>query len=365
MAQIEIGAGRTAAAGYHLSDVSLVPTRRTRATERVDISWQLDAYRFDLPLVVTPTDAVVSPETAIAIGRLGGLAPLDAEGLWTRHEDPAPLLAELSDAPVERVTRRLRELHDAPIREDLLVARVAEVAAAGVTTAVRVSPSHTERLAPAILRAAPDVLVVHGSVVSAEHVGASEEPLNLKSFVKRFELPVLVGGCASGRGALHLMRTGAVGVIVGVSTMIGIEVPLATAIAEVRAARTRHLDETGVYVHIIAAGGLSTGAEVAKAMALGADAVMLGAPLAATLEAPGRGWYWTGTLHRRIPKEPPRRLRPQLTMAELLTGPSDGADPGRNIFGSLREAMALCGYETVKELQGADLVVRAGPGGPP
>jgi IMP dehydrogenase len=365
LADIEIGIGKSARRSYGLDEVAIVPSRRTRDPEDVDLSWEIDAFRFEVPVLASATDSVTSPVTAAALGGLGAAAVLHLEGLWTRYEDPEPVLDDIAELPAPKATSRMQELYAEPVRPELVVARIEEIKAAGVTCAVAVTPQRTPDLAPHILRAEPDLLVIQGTVVSAEHVSRSVEPLNLKSFIRRFDLPVLVGGCTSYHAALHLMRTGAAGVLVGAGSLaattrevLGIGAPSATAIADARAARMRHLDETGVYVHVIADGGMTTGGDVARALACGADAVMLGAPLAAATEAPGRGFHWAmAAVHPTLPRGRRRPVETVGSLQEILFGPAHDGDGRRNLFGALRQTMALTGYETVKELQKAELVV--------
>ncbi len=218
----------------------------------------------------------------------------------------------------------------------------------------------------AIQDAELDILVIQGTVVSAEHVSKTSEPLNLKRFIRELEIPVIVGGCASYQAALHLMRTGAVGVLVGVGPgnacttrgVLGLGVPQATAIADAAGARMRHLDETGVYVQVIADGGMSRGGDVAKAIACGADAVMIGSPLAAAAEAPGRGYHWgMATFHPTLPRGTRVKTQVRGTLKEILVGPAHENDGRLNLFGALRTSMATCGYETVKEFQKAEVMV--------
>jgi IMP dehydrogenase len=369
---VEIGLGRDARRSYHLDEIALVPTRRTRGSAVVSTAWQIDAHAFDLPLVAAPSDAVVSPQTARDIERLGGLAVLDGEGLWTRHADAHKRLASLGEDPA-----LLQEAYGSPVLPDLLRQRIGELREAGVRVAVRLSPQHTVELAPHALAAGVDLLVVQGTVISAEHVASSEaeaNALNLKTFIADLDVPVIVGGCANYQTALHLMRTGAAGVIVGYGahpgstthSALGIDVPMATAIVDAAAARRDHLDETGGrYVHLIAYGELSTGGDIAKALACGADAVMLGDALAVAVEAPGDGCYWDPTAgHPRVPRSTvvplgfPRDERPSL--AEVLLGPTRDPSGERNLFGAVRRAMGKCGYSSVKEFQKVELLLTAG-----
>jgi IMP dehydrogenase len=366
VAEIEIGIGKSGRRAYGFDDIAIVPSRRTRDPEDVDISWEIDAFRFELPLMASAMDGVVSPATAIEIGRLGGVGVLNLEGLWTRYEDPEPLFEEISRLGPEKATARMQDLYSEPIKPELIGERIRQINEAGVTSCASVTPQRTEAFANAILDAELDLLVIQGTVVSAEHVSKSVEPLNLKKFVRELDIPVIVGGCASYQAALHLMRTGAAGVLVGVGPghacttrgVLGIGVPQATAIADARAARMRHLDETGVYVHVIADGGMATGGDIAKAVVCGADAVMIGSPLAAAHEAPGRGFHWgMATFHPTLPRGARVKTEQRGTLQEILIGPAHENDGRLNLFGALRTSMATCGYESVKEFQKAEVMV--------
>jgi IMP dehydrogenase len=366
VAEIEIGLGKSGRRAYGFDDIAIVPSRRTRDPEDVDITWEIDAFSFDLPLMANAMDGVVSPETAIEIGRLGGVAVLNLEGLWTRYEDPEPLLDEIAQLDADKATLRMQEIYSAPIIPELIPQRIAQINEAGVTSCVSVTPQRTAALAPQILKSELDLLVIQGTVVTAEHVSKTAEPLNLKEFVREVPLPVIVGGCASYEAALHLMRTGAAGVLVGVGPghactsrgVLGIGVPQATAIADARAARMRHLDETGVYVHVIADGGMATGGDIAKAIVCGADAVMIGSPLAAAHEAPGQGYHWgMATFHPTLPRGARVQTRQRGSLEEILVGPARENDGRLNLFGALRTSMATCGYQSLKEFQKAEVMV--------
>lgn len=366
MAEVEIGIYKSARQAYGFDDIAIVPSRRTRDPEDVDISWQLDAYKFELPLLASAMDGVVSPATAIEIGKLGGLGVLNLEGLWTRYEDPMPLFEEIRELDNDKATARMQQMYLEPIKLELVTQRIREMKAAGITTSASVTPQRTDWMAKAIADAELDILVIQGTVVSAEHVSKTVEPLNLKRFIREFEIPTIVGGCASYQAALHLMRTGAVGVLVGVGPgnacttrgVLGIGVPQATAIADVAGARMRHLDETGVYVHVIADGGMSKGGDVAKAIACGADAVMIGSPLSSALEAPARGYHWgMATFHPTLPRGARVRTDVRGSLREILLGPATENDGRMNLFGALRTSMATCGYETLKEFQKAEIML--------
>jgi IMP dehydrogenase len=366
VAEVDIGMGKTARQGYSLSDVAIVPSRRTRDPADVDVAWEIDAYHFDIPILASPCDSVTSPATAVQLGQLGAGGVLHLEGLWARYDDPAPLYDEIAALPHEHATRRLQEIYAEPVDPELIGQRIAEVKAAGITCAVAVTPQRTLELAEAVLRAEPDLLVIQATVVSAEHVSRTTDALNLKDFIRHYEIPVVVGGCTSYQSALHLMRTGAAGVLVGsgsgvgstIRDVLGVGMPLATALADARAARMRHLDETGVYVHVIADGGMSTGGDIAKAIVCGADAVMIGTPLAAAHEAPGKGWHWSfGAVHASLPRGPRVRVEPRGSFEEILLGPSHEPDGRVNLVGALRRTMALSGYDTLKQLQKAELTI--------
>ena len=367
MTDIEIGRGKTGRRAYSLDEIGIVPARRTRDPEEVSIAWQIDAYRFQVPLVACPMDSVVSPATAVAIGKLGGLGVLDLEGLWTRFDDPEPILAEVTELDEEQATRRLQEIYAEPIKEELIGRRIEEISRAGVVTAAALSPQRTARYYKAVLDAGADIFVIRGTTVSAEHVSGRAEPLNLKQFIYELDIPVIVGGCATYTAALHLMRTGAAGVLVGfgggsghtTAAVLGVAVPMATAIADVAAARRDYLDESGGrYVHVIADGGMGRSGEIVKAIACGADAVMLGAALARAVDAPGRGYHWGPEAHHaQVPRGERVHVGTAGSLEEILLGPAHTAEGTTNIIGALRRAMATTGYSDVKEFQRVEVVV--------
>ncbi len=364
--EFEIGIGKTARRAYGFDEVAIVPSRRTRDPDDVDVSWEVDAYRFGLPMMASAMDAGVSPETAVLIGKLGGLACLNLEGVWTRYEDPEPIYEEIAALDDDKATRRMQELYKEPVKEELLGRRIEEIKAGGVVSCASLTPQRVERFAPVVLEAGLDILVIQGTVVSAEHVSTHTEPLNLKQFIAGFDLPVFVGGCASYSTALHLMRTGAVGVLVGVGPgnacttrgVLGVGVPQATAIADAAAARREHLHETGRYCHVIADGGMRTGGDIAKAIACGADAVMIGSPLTRAYEAPGRGYHWgMATFHPTLPRGARVKTQQVASLEEILVGPAHENDGTFNLFGALATSMATTGYATIKEFQKAELVI--------
>lgn len=368
MLEIEIAAGKRARTAYSFDDIAIVPSRRTRDAQEVSISWQIDAYKFDLPLLAAPMDSVVSPETAIMIGKAGGLGVLNLEGIWTRYEDAEKQLADMAKLSEDKAIRRMQEIYAAPIQPTLIKERISQIRAAGVTVAGALSPQRTAEFHKAVIDAGVDIFVIRGTTVSAEHVSTNSTSLNLKKFIYDLDVPVIVGGCATAQGAQHLMRSGAAGVLVGfgggsahtTKTVLGISVPMASAVAEVASARRDYLDESGGrYVHVIADGSVGSSGEIAKAIACGADAIMMGSPLAKALEAPGKGWHWGQEAHH---EQLPRGNRVSVgavgSLSEVLLGPSNTSDGSMNLFGALKRSMATCGYSDLKEFQRVELVVK-------
>ena len=365
--EIEIGRGKRGRRAYSFDDIAVVPSRRTRDPEDVSITWQIDAYQVDIPVLAAPMDSVMSPATAVALGRLGGIGVLDLEGLWTRYVDPAPFYDEIARLDEDAAITRMKEIYAEPIKPELITARLQEIRASGVTVAGSLSPQRTQEHWRTVVSAGVDLFVIRGTTVSAEHVSSAAEPLNLKRFIYELDVPVLVGGAATYTAALHLMRTGAAGVLVGfgggaASTTrqaLGIHVPMASAIADVAAARRDYLDESGGrYVHVVADGGVGHAGNLVKAVACGADAVMLGAALARAEEAPGRGWHWgPEAYHPQLPRGHRVKVGTSGTLEEILHGPSDRADGTVNLTGALRRAMATTGYSDVKEFQRVEVVV--------
>ena len=362
---IEIGKGKTARRAYGLDEIAIVPSRRTRDPEDVDISWSLGNLHLDLPCLASALDAAVDPTTAGIIGDLGGLAVLNLEGIQTRYEDPGPVFEEIASLPPHKATRMMQDLYAEPIKEELIFRRVQEIKDKGVIAAASLTPQKVERYHHAAIEAGLDVLVIQGTVVSAEHVSKTSEPLNLIEFIPSLNVPVVVGGCASYSTALYLMRTGAVGVLVGVGPgricttrgVIGVGVPQATAVSDAAAARMRHYMETGEYVNVIADGGeMRTGGDIAKAIACGADAVMLGSAFSKAEEAPGGGYSWgMATFHPTLPRGTRIQTRITGTLEEILTGPARENDGTLNLMGALRTSMATTGYANIKEFQKAEV----------
>ncbi len=367
MQEIEIGRAKRGRRAWSFDDIAIVPSRRTRDPEEVSTAWQIDAYRFDIPVVAAPMDSVMSPATAVEFGRHGGLGVLDLEGLWTRYDDPTDLLDEVADLDAGAATRRMQEIYAQPVRPELITQRLKEMRAAGVTVAGSLSPQRTKEFAQCVVDAGVDMFVIRGTTVSAEHVSSQAEPLNLKEFIYELDVPVIVGGCATYQASLHLMRTGAAGVLVGFGggaahttrQVLGVAVPMASAVADVAAARRDYMDESGGrYVHVIADGSIGRSGDLAKAIACGADAVMIGSPLARATEAPGRGFHWgSEAWHDKLPRGERIRIGTAGSLEEILFGPSDTPDGTMNLVGALRRAMATTGYTELKEFQRVEVVV--------
>lgn len=367
MTNIEIGRSKQAAIAYSFDDVALVPMKRVRDAADVTLTWKIDAYDFAHPIVMAPMDSIASPATVIEYSRLGGLAVLDLEGLWTRLDDPSVALNELASLKGSVGVKRLQELYSTPVDPDLMRERVGQLRDAGVTVAGALSPQAAAAHHDAVIKAGLDIFVIRGTTVSAEHVSEQHDSLNLKDFIYQLDTPVIVGGVASHKAAMHLMRAGAAGVLVGFGggathtsrDVLGVRVPMATAVAEVAAARREYLEESGGrYVQVIADGAMGRSGDMAKALACGADAVMVGSPLARAVEAPGNGRHWgREAAHEDLPRGEIVELGTIGSLHDIVVGPSHTADGTMNLTGALRKAMATCGYTNVKDFQRCEIIV--------
>ncbi len=365
--EVEIGRGKRGRRAFSFDDIAVVPSRRTRDPEDVDTSWQIDAYHVDTPILGAPMDSSMSPATCVQLGRVGGIGVLDLEGLWTRYEDPERLFDEIAGLPAHEVITRMQEIYSAPIQPDLIKRRLAEIREGGVTVAAALSPQRTQEHWRTVVETGVDLFVIRGTTVSAEHVSSNREPLNLKRFIYELDVPVIVGGAATHMAALHLMRTGAAGVLVGFGggaahttrQALGIHVPMASAVADVAAARRDYLDESGGrYVHVIADGSIGRSGDLVKAIACGADAVMMGSALARATEAPGRGWHWGVEAHHPfLPRGERVNVGTVGPIEQIVQGPTAVADGTTNMMGALRRAMATAGYSDLKEFQRVEVVV--------
>jgi IMP dehydrogenase len=366
--EVEIGRGKKGRRAYGFDDIAIVPSRRTRDPDDIDITWTLGPYRFELPLLAAAMDGVVSPKVAGIVGKLGGLAVLNLEGIFCRYDDAEDQLARIAEFDKDDATAEMQRIYAEPVKPELIAQRIREIKDQGVVCAASLTPQRVRTHYEVALEAGLDILVIQGTVISAEHVSTDESrpPVNLKEFIREVPVPVVVGGCASYSTGLHLMRTGAVGVLVGVGPgaacttrgVLGIGVPQATAIADVAAARAQHMMETGEYVEVIADGGMRNGGDIAKAFACGADAVMIGSPLARAYEAPGSGYHWgMATFHPSLPRGARVKTTQNGTLEQILLGPAHENDGTFNLMGSLRTSMATCGYEDIRTFQRAEVMV--------
>jgi IMP dehydrogenase len=364
--EVDIGRGKKARQAYGFDDIAIVPSRRTRDPQDVDIGWKLGPHLLELPLLGSAMDGVISPETAIKLGELGGLGVLNLEGIFTRYENPEAQLEKIAKLPKEKATAGMQEIYARPVEPRLIAQRIEEIKGRTVLAVGSLTPQRVREHYEIALAAGLNILVIQGTVVSAEHVSSNGQALNLKEFIASLPIPVIVGGCASYQTALHLMRTGAAAVLVGVGPgaacttrgVLGVGVPQATAISDASAARVQHLLETGQYVNVIADGGMRTGGDIAKAIACGADAVMIGSPLARAKEAPGRGFHWgMATFHPTLPRGARVQTEQVATLEEIVIGPARENDGTLNLMGALRTAMATCGYESIHDFQKAEIML--------
>ena len=366
--EVEIGRGKKGRRAYGFDDIAIVPSRRTRDPDDIDITWTLGDYRFELPLLASAMDGVVSPRTAGLMGKLGGLAVLNLEGIFSRYEDAEEQLERIAEIDPDAATAEMQRIYSQPIDQDLMAQRIREVKEQRVVCAASLTPQRVREHYEVALEAGVDILVIQGTVISAEHVSTDESrpPLNLKEFTREVPVPVVVGGCASYATGLHLMRTGAKAVLVGVGPgaacttrgVLGIGVPQATAIADVAAARSQNMLETGEYVKVIADGGMRNGGDISKAFACGADAVMIGSPLARAYEAPGHGYHWgMATFHPDLPRGVRVKTTQNGSLEQIVNGPAHENDGTFNLMGSLRTSMATCGHEDIASFHRAEVIV--------
>lgn len=364
--EVEIGKGKMGRRAYGFDEISIVPSRRTRDPEDIDISASINDYHFKIPILASAMDGVVDVNMALEMHRIGGLAVLNLEGIQSRYDNADELLEKISKFSDREATAKMQEIYREPVKPELIQKRIKQIKEKGAVVCGSLTPQKVQKYYEAALDAGLDILVIQGTVISAEHVSMTKEPLDLKQFIPKCPVPVIVGGCSSFSTSLHLMRTGAVGILVGVGPgaacttrqVLGIGVPQATAIADASAARARHLDETGQYVLVIADGGMRTGGDLAKAIACGADLIMIGSPLSRAKEAPGRGYHWgMATFHPDLPRGTRIKTDVVASLEEILVGPAHENDGTLNLCGALRTSMATCGYKNIKDFQKAEVMV--------
>ncbi len=361
-----LGAGRRVRRTYSLDDVALVPAASTLDPDDVDCSWQVGGRTFALPVVASAMDSVVDVPTAAAIAALGGLAVLNLEGLQTRYADPEAPLAAIAAAPQDEVVGLLQRLYTAPIDDGLVAARIRAIRASGGVCAVSMTPSAAARLAPMAEEAGADLLLVQSTVITEEHRSSRGRAISLRALTAGMRIPVMVGNCVGYAAAAGLLEAGAAALFVGVGPgaactsrrVLGIGVPQASAICDVAAARDEHQSRTGRYVPVVADGGIAVGGDLARAIACGADAVMLGGALARAEEAPGRGFHWgMATPHAALPRGTRIRVGTTGTLRQILLGPAATDDGSHNLIEALRTAMGMCGAATIRQMHAAEIVL--------
>ncbi len=363
---ITLGGKKQARRAYGFDEVALVPSALAVDPRDVDTGWQLGKHRFRIPIIAAALDAAVHPCLAAEMSRLGGFAVLNGDGLQSRYDDADAVLQQIADAPGEGIIQTIQHLYSAPLKDDLMARRVREIKDAHGFCAISATPPTAERIASAAIAAGADVFVVASQVATARYDSSREAGLDMTEFCRNSPVPVIVGNCVTTQGALELMEAGAAAVLVGVGPgaicttrrVLGLGVPQVTAIADCALARDMYQERTGTYVPVIADGGMRTGGDIAKAIASGADALMLGSTIAASAEAPARGYSWGMSSGSA---DLPRGTRIQTpvmgTLEEILLGPAHKDDGTMNLIGALRLAMASCGAHTLKEMQDAELIV--------
>ena len=351
---------------YGFDEVAIVPGEVTINPELVAMGLQIGPHSFTIPFLASAMDAVVDPTFAVAMHRAGGLAVLNLEGVWTKYDDPRPMLEEMASASRNEATAILQSAYQAPMREDLIARRIREIKDAGAIAAVSVTPMQTKRLAPLIQDSGADILVVQSTVTTARHESNSIEGLRFDKLFKNIRIPVVVGNTVGFKATVEIMRTGVAAVLVGVGPgaactsreVLGIGVPQVTATIECAAARDYFFKESGRYIPIITDGGIRTGGDVCKCIASGSDGVMMGSPFAGTIEAPGRGYHWgMATPHANLPRGTRVQVGVNTTLQKLLYGPTSRTDGTENLVGALRTAMGMCGSHNVREFQQAEMII--------
>jgi len=351
---------------YGFDEVSLVPGDVTINPDQTDIDFTLGSHTFSIPILASAMDAIVDPAMAIKFGKLGGLAVLNLEGLQTRYENPDEILTQIVQTPESEVTPLLQKIYSAPIKEKLISERIETIKRSGAVCAVSVTPANTKRLAPIAKDAGMDILVVQSTVTTARHISKSYRGLILSELCQQMSLPVIVGNCCSYTAALELMRTGIDAILVGVGPgaacttreVIGVGVPQITATLQCAAARETYLKESGKYVAVITDGGIRTGGDLCKAFAAGADAVMIGSPLAQATEAPGRGYHWgMAHSHPALPRGTRVRVGTTGSLEQILFGPTSVTNGTQNLIGALRTGMGVCGARNIKEMHKVKMVI--------
>lgn len=351
---------------YGFDEVALVPGDVTINPDQTNIRFSIGNFEFPIPILASAMDAVVDPAMAIKFGKLGGLAVLNLEGIQTRYENPEEILNQIAQAPETEVTSLLQKLYSEPIKENLIADRIATIKNGGVICGVSVTPANTKRLAPIAKEAGIDILIVQSTVTTAKHISKSYRGLILPELCQMMSLPVIVGNCCSYSAVLELMKTGIDAILVGVGPgaacttreVIGVGVPQITATMDCAAARKAYVKEGGKYVSVITDGGIRIGSDLCKAFAAGADAVMLGSPLAQATEAPGGGYHWgMSHPHPALPRGTRVKVGTSAPLEQILFGPTSVTNGTQNLVGALRTSMGVCGARTIKEMHKVEIII--------
>ncbi len=361
-----IGRDRKARRAYGFDEIALVPGDITINPDEVDIKMTIGKQKFEIPFLASAMDGVVDPKFAIAMGKLGGLAVLNLEGIYTRYENCDDILEEISEATPEKATELVQKLYTAPIKEKLISKCIEQIKKAKVPCSVSSIPQKAERYGAIAQEAGCDVFIVQSTVTTVKHIATKYQIVDFKKFCKKMKIPVILGNCVTYKVALDLMDAGAAGLLVGVGPgsactsrgVLGLGVPQVTSIADCAAAREVHHKKTGKYVNIIGDGGMSTGGDICKAFASGADAVMVGSAFARTEEAPGRGYHWgMATPHANLPRGTRIHVGTTGTLEEILYGPAKLDDGTQNLVGALRTCMGNVGAANIREMQLTEIVI--------
>jgi len=361
-----IGESRRARRCYGFDDVALVPGHQTLDEKDVDTSFEIAGRKFQIPVLASAMDGVVDVKFAVAMSKLGGIATLNLDGVQTRYDNPGEILDEIAKADPKKATELIQKAYTTPIKPELIAKRVAEIKAQGGYASVSCVPANAEKFAPIAEDAGADMFVVQGTVINANHVASTYKPLNLFSFIKERKIPVILGNCVTFDVTIDLMETGCAGLLIGVGPgaacttrgVTGIGVPQITATVDCAAARDFFYKKTGKYVPIITDGGMRIGGEICKAIAAGADAVMIGSPFARATEAPGRGYHWgMATFHSALPRGTRVQVGTTGSLEQILKGPAAVDDGSQNLVGALKNAMGLLGAKSIREMQLVEIVI--------
>ena len=361
-----IGIERTARRCYGFDEIALVPGRVTINPNEVDLSWQINSKKYKVPILAAAMDGVVDVKFAIAMGKLGGLAVLNLEGIQTRYENPDEVLERIARATPEEATGLVQSIYNQPIKEKLIFACIERIKKSGANAIVSAIPQRAEKFGAIAEEAGCDIFIVQSTVSTVKHISTEYKTLDIEKFCKKMKIPVIVGNCVTYEVALDLLKTGCKGLLVGIGPgaacttrgVLGIGVPQVTATVDCAAARDAYYKKTKKYIPIITDGGMSKGGEVCKAFACGADAVMIGSAFARTKEAPGRGYHWgMATPHPNLPRGTRIYVGTTGTLEEILFGPAKLDDGSQNIMGAIATSMGNLGARNIKEFHKVEIII--------